>query len=68
MTDVIPTVAIDLLVILVSVVIGIIGFYLGSELKKHERKIDVLDETVDKHDREIKCLRTDVDGLLGKNK
>lgn len=68
MDNLISTVVIDLLVILVSTIIGIIGFYLGSELKKHERKINSLDSTVTKHDKDIKILRTDVDNLLDKHK
>lgn len=54
MTNVLQSVAIDLLILLVSVIIGIIGFYLGSELKKHERRIDNLDGVVMRHDSEIK--------------
>lgn len=64
MTNVLPSVAIDLLILLVSVIIGIIGFYLGSELKKHERRIDNLDGVVMRHDSEIKNLRTDVDNIM----
>lgn len=59
MTNVLQSVAIDLLILLVSVIIGIIGFYLGSELKKHERRIDNLDGVVMRHDSEIKNLRTE---------
>jgi len=64
MTNVLQSVAIDLLTLLVSVIIGIIGFYLGSELKKHERRIDNLDGVVMRHDSEIKNLRTDVDNIM----
>lgn len=64
MTNVLQSVAIDLLILLVSVIIGIIGFYLGSELKKHERRIDNLDGVVMRHDSEIKNLRTDVDNIM----
>jgi len=64
MTNVLQSVAIDLLILLVSVIIGIIGFYLGSELKKHERRIDNLDKVVMRHDSEIKNLRTDVDNIM----
>ena len=64
MTNVRQSVAIDLLILLVSVIIGIIGFYLGSELKKHERRIDNLDGVVMRHDSEIKNLRTDVDNIM----
>lgn len=64
MTNVLQSVAIDLLILLVSVIIGIVGFYLGSELKKHERRIDNLDGVVMRHDSEIKNLRTDVDNIM----
>lgn len=64
MTNVLQSVAIDLLILLVSVIIGITGFYLGSELKKHERRIDNLDGVVMRHDSEIKNLRTDVDNIM----
>lgn len=64
MTNVLQSVAIDLLILLVSVIIGIIGFYSGSELKKHERRIDNLDGVVMRHDSEIKNLRTDVDNIM----
>lgn len=64
MTNVLQSVAIDLLILLVSVIIGILGFYLGSELKKHERRIDNLDGVVMRHDSEIKNLRTDVDNIM----
>lgn len=64
MTNVLQSVAIDLLILLVSVIIGIIGFYLGSELKKHERRTDNLDGVVMRHDSEIKNLRTDVDNIM----
>lgn len=64
MTNILQSVAIDLLILLVSVIIGIIGFYLGSELKKHERRIDNLDGVVMRHDSEIKNLRTDVDNIM----
>ena len=64
MESTLQSVAIDLLILLVSVIIGIIGFYSGSELKKHERRIDNLDGVVMRHDSEIKNLRTDVDNIM----
>ena len=66
MESTLQSVAIDLLILLVSVIIGIIGFYLGSELKKHERRIDNLDKIVTRHDTEIKNLRTDVDSIMNR--
>ena len=66
MESTLQSVAIDLLILLVSVIIGIIGFYLGSELKKHERRIDSLDKVVTRHDTEIKNLRTDVDSIMNR--
>ena len=64
--NILSTITVDLLVILVSCMVGFIGFYLGSELKKHEKSIKSLSFTIDRHDDAIRSLRTDLNSLTHK--
>jgi len=66
MGNITATITVDLLVILVSCMVGFIGFYLGSELRKHERSIKSLGFTIGKHDDAIRSLRTELNSLAHK--
>ena len=57
------SVIIDVLIVTAAALICAMGFYLGCSIRRQESRIDGLSIIVDRHDKEIRELRSKVNGL-----
>lgn len=58
----------EVFIILVSIITGVAGLYLGNKLKALEKELHIVRTTVTEHEYSIKALRADVGSLLKEQK
>jgi hypothetical protein len=61
--DISMAVMIDLLIVIASVGLCCLGYCLGSSIRKHEFRLEVLSKRVDHHDIEIDNINTRISKL-----